>query len=160
MNEIRIHNLPLPVPLTIEGMRTVLKDQLIMECLIGELEVGKRRNIDQDSGIFCLMDAVLCLLHVEISVYIKEFELLLIEGLENFITKQTYVDKNNRNKRRKLFMKNLHNIMNKKLLATGAEEMSASWSLPLKGTPNKEEIGNISFNKNRARKIVKSMGIY
>ena len=35
--------------------------------------------------------------------------------------------------------------------------MNASWSLLLEGTPNKEEIGNISFNKNRARKIVESL---
>ena len=54
-------------------------------------------------------------------------------------------------------MKHLHNIMNKQILGTGAEGMSASWSLPLEGAPNKEEIGNISFNKNRARKIVESM---
>ena len=56
-------------------------------------------------------------------------------------------------------MEDLHNIM-KKILGTRAEGMSASWNLLLEGTPNKEEIGNILFNKNRARKIVESMEIY
>ena len=69
-----------------------------MECLIGVLEVGKRRDIDQDSGIFRLIDTVLCLLHAEIHVYIKVIKLLLIEDLANCTTKQTYVDENNRNK--------------------------------------------------------------
>ena len=157
ISEIRIHNLPLPIPLTIEGICTVLKDQLIMERLIGKLEVETRRDINQDSGIFRLMYTVPCLLHAEIRIYIKVIELLLIEGLANCTTKQTYVDENNRNKQHKLFMKNLYNIINKMILGTGAEEMSAPWSLLLEGTPNKEEIGNISFNKNRARKIVESM---
>ena len=103
------------------------------------------------------MGAVPCLLHTKIRVYIIVIELLLIEGLSNCTTKQTYVEENNKNKHQKLFMKYLHKIMNKKILGTGAEKMSASWILPLKGAPNKEEIGNVSFNKNRARKIVESM---
>ena len=94
ITELRLRNLPLPNPFTIEEMRSVLKEQLIMERLICELEVGKRRDRDQDEGIFRLMDAVPCLLHAEIRVYIKVIELLLIEGLSNCTTKQTYVDEN------------------------------------------------------------------
>ena len=61
----------------------MLKEQLITERLNFELEVGQRKDIDQDSGIFCLMDTVPCLLHAEIYVYIRVIELLLIEGLAN-----------------------------------------------------------------------------
>ena len=35
--------------------------------------------------------------------------------------------------------------------------MGASWSLPLEGKAGKEEIGTISFNKNRARKLTENM---
>ena len=157
ISEIALRQKELPMPFTVESMRTMLKELLIMERLIAELEVGKRRDIDQDNGIFRLMDAVPCLLHAEIRVYIKIIELLLIEGLTNCTTGQTYAHETSQNKRRKLFLTDLHSIMNKEILGTGAEGMSASWRLPLEGPPNKEEIGNISFNKNRARKILESM---
>ena len=138
-------------------MQTSLKEQIVMERLIEELELAKGRDINQDNGIFRVMNAVPCLLHAEIRVYIKVITMLLIEGLANCTTKQTYIHENNTNKRRKAFLKDLHDIINKTVLGTGEEGMGASWSLPLEGKPNKEEIGNISFNKNRARKIVESM---
>ena len=36
--------------------------------------------------------------------------------------------------------------------------MGSLWHLPLEGKPNKEEIGNVLFNKNRARKICREYG--
>ena len=83
--------------------------------------------------------------------------MLLTKGLANCTTKQTYIHENNTNKGLKAFLKDLHDTITKMVLGTSEDGMGASWLLPFEGKSNKTEIGNISFNKNRARKFVESM---
>ena len=67
------------------------------------------------------------------------------------------MDKDDKNKQQKAFFKDLNGIINKYVLGTGKVGIGASWLLPLEGKLEQEEIGNISCNKNRGRKVVERM---
>ena len=55
----------------VELLREELKQQVIIEQRVTKLLVSQERDILQDQGIFCLIDAVPCLLHAENRVMLK-----------------------------------------------------------------------------------------
>jgi PII-like signaling protein len=153
---VELHIRGLSQTIDIEEARQTLKQQIFMELRIAELKTAKARDEQQDTGIFRVMDAVPCLLHAEMRVYIKIITMLFIEGLSNATVGKTYQEFRSKSERRRRFINDLQNTINDKILGSGEDGTPANWRLPLEGKSGKEEVGSIGLIKNKSRPIVES----
>jgi hypothetical protein len=156
---VELHARGLTPNVDIEEAQETLKQQIFMERRIAELKTAKVRDELQDKGILCVMDAVPCLLHAEMRVYIKIITMLFFEGLSNATVRKTYQEFPSKNERHRRFINDLQNTTNDKILGSGEDGTPANWRLPLEGKSGKEEVGSIGLIKNKSRAIVESAKI-
>ena len=115
---------------SVELLREELKRQVIIERRVTKLFLSQERDLLQDQGIFCLIDAVPCLLHAENRVMLKIYKLLLVEWMDNAKAGLIYPTLPSKRRRYDRFITTFEKGVKGKILGTEEVGNSATWIIP------------------------------
>ena len=130
----------------------MLVEELIYKELVQAVVVGDTKK----TALFYLLQTVPCILHMENRIGLKFFKLLLTSGLVDVMNGKKYGTQINVNHTKVLFdtyISEIAILINNIIL--GNNTCPTQWKVPVDN--NKKEIGDITMDNNRTRKIVNGM---
>ncbi len=134
-----------------ENLRKLLQRQATIVKLNREIAHGDVR----EGAYFLLMNRLPCILHMGNRNGIKLLTMIFIEGLSNAKKKLLYTDVNAEGVRVSRFVADVENIVNQSMI--GREDDPCQWMCPF--DPKKKEVGPITMDNVRTRRIVDSLDI-
>jgi hypothetical protein len=130
--------------------RNRLREQILRENRIRHLQGMLKHGEPKDKAMYLVMQAVVCILHLENRVGLKSTESILRSGLSNAIAgKLAWIESNAKRRRQDDYISCVTNIIQTKIL--GTDEAPSQWRFPLAedGT-----MGTLSMDNNRTRSVM------
>ena len=140
---------------SMETRRENLRQSMQREATIVKLNREIAHGDVRDGAYFLLMNTMPCVLHMENRNGIKLLTMIFIEGLSNAKKKLLYMDVNAEGVRVSRFVVEVENIVNRSMI--GSKDDPCQWMCPFDN--KKKEIGPITMDNVRTRKVVDSLDI-
>ena len=131
-----------------DKLRMLLRSEVKLRKLQDDLKHGDR----EEGALFCLIQAIPCILHLENRVGIKLFTMILIEGLSNARKGLIYTDLRAEGLRLEHFFERVELLVNSKIL--GDDDNVSEWICPR--SENRKEVGAITMDNVRCRRVVEN----
>jgi hypothetical protein len=130
-----------------EHLHSALKSEKEVRDLLKKFKHSQRC----ENALFLLIQAIPCILHMENRVGLKILTMLLISGLSNARKHLLYRDESAEGKRIERFFTDVECILNTKII--GDDMGPSQWQCP-RGDKDRKELGTITLDNNRTRKVV------
>lgn len=137
----------------LQSRRQRLREQLVNEQRVREIQRMLVESEPRDKAMYLVLQAVVCILHLENRVGLKSIESVLRSGLSNAVhDKLEWIQSNAVKKRQNEFIECVTNIIQTRILGTFAAP--SQWRFPLAedGT-----MGSLSMDNNRTRSIINEL---
>ena len=149
--ELKLRNLPTSGNMSTRRER--LKSSLIIESDVRKLTSELSHCTPKETACFLMINAIPCILHMELRVGLKILTMLLVEGLSNVKERNLYVEIDSLGGRISRFLQDVSEVVNKELL--GTNENPTQWEVPY--DPVKQVIGIICLENGKTRRIIEGI---
>jgi hypothetical protein len=130
-----------------------LRLHLLHEKRIADLQEMLKQGEPREKAMYLVMQAVVCVLHLENRVGLKSIESILRSGLSNAIDgKLEWVVSNAKKTRQEEYISRVTDIIQTKIL--GTHEAPSQWRFPL---AEDGSMGTLSMDNNRTRSVINDL---
>ena len=141
------------LPGTLMERHQRLRDRLLNEQRARDIQCMLMNSQPKDRALYLVLQAVLCILHLENRVGLKSFESILRSGITNArLGRLEMITGNGVNQRQDEFVSRITRIMRTQIL--GTVMAPSQWRFPLTEEGN---MGTLSMDNNRTRAVMNSI---